>query len=164
MKPVIFLDIDGVLNIAGWKPAKPETDWPDLEYHKVQNGEGVYPMWLSKAMGERLCALDAEIQWLTTWGHDAVQVAKIIGLPLDLEVAAVPQRTFRNWKLDGVIDFHLQHPDRPFVWLDDDAITPLARKWLDERVTPCLGLDIDEDHGITIAQFEQIELFLAEVR
>lgn len=167
MKPVLFLDIDGVLNIAGWKPERPVCDWDDLEFHEVPNYSQGYrfPMYLSPEMGAQLASLDVEIRWLTTWANDAHAVGKLVGLPDNLPVAATPPPLgVRNWKLQAVREFVEDEPGVPFIWLDDDAITEAADKFLESCGVPHLAVKVDENKGIEKTTIESIRVFTKHVK
>lgn len=86
-----------------------------------------FRLWLSREMGRRLGELPVDIAWSSTWSPYVDDViAGAVGLPRGLPVAAAPpgdgeEWTSANWKLAGVQSF-LADQERPFIWLDDDAL------------------------------------------
>jgi hypothetical protein len=111
MQPVLFLDVDGVLN------ALDDTVWNDTVVQRVSpyDDPNSYVMHLSPAMGAAIASLNAEIWWTTTWQHSAHLIGDIIGVQgrgvLDLDQ--------RGWKLAAVQRFLADNP-RPFLWFEDE--------------------------------------------
>ncbi len=107
--PLLFLDVDGVLNAFAFDSRLASFD--DFEEHEVMLDEGngfrmILDLCLSRSMGERIGALSAEIVWATTWEHNADSiVAPLCGLPRSLRVLTRPRSTTRMdgaWKFDEV--------------------------------------------------------------
>lgn len=118
MKPVWFLDIDGVIN--SWPTPPEESPW---EFQKKYiNG---YPIWWANEVVEFINATHsdrAEIQWLTTWETDAnVHFAPGVGITHRFEVQP---RTYegwdRWWKAERMQMFREANPDTPIIWTDDE--------------------------------------------
>jgi hypothetical protein len=137
-RPVVALDVDGVLN--------PSSDQPGFELFEVTVMEGSLPdspfvnplvvpgtvlsVRLSKVHAEWITSLRevAEVVWATTWEHAANELlAPLLGIePLGvIEHSTVPP-TFSQWRNGEVaswkfesIDAHVG--DRPLVWVDDQA-------------------------------------------
>ena len=112
-RPVVYLDVDGVLNAIGGHHAFGDSTGAVVEG---------FTLTLSPALGGRLNRWNAEIRWLTTWGHRANAVGRLIGLP-HRAVAAVPPAgadAAGTWKLDAV-RHEIERTPRPFVWIDDTA-------------------------------------------
>lgn len=79
MKPLLLLDVDGVLNPMG-RPA------PDFRRYRCTIGDDVYTVHLNPRHGRRLLELalvtGSELVWATTWEHHANDwIAPRIGLP-----------------------------------------------------------------------------------
>lgn len=109
MKPILFLDIDGVLNALGG-----ETDWGDSFDVDLFPGQGPFRLTLSRRMGDALNSLGADIVWSTTWQEHAYMVGNLIGIQapvLELD---------QGWKRQAVEDFLADDP-RPFLWFEDNA-------------------------------------------
>lgn len=142
--PLLLLDVDGVLNafddVGGW----------DVLMHGYARAEGNrWPILYSPTVIARLLALhtagQVEIQWLTTWGHDANGgLRELLGMPelvvagtyagdnggeyADTHVGALAEVTASApdhltgewWKFDIVRRIHDADPDRPLIWVDDE--------------------------------------------
>jgi hypothetical protein len=120
-KPLLLIDVDGVLNPVGRH--KPEKGWQRLHL-------GDWWVNLNPMHGEWLNSLaDAfELTWATTWEDEANQyIGPVIGLP-ELPVIRFseedftpetpqPDQRYETWKLPSVKAYV---GDRPFAWLDDD--------------------------------------------
>lgn len=121
-----FLDVDGVLNVIGPRPAG-ANDWPRYLRGPVGNGEGlVWPFVWSPDLVECINLLSAgghvSIRWLTTWEYDAPRyVAPALGLRVGAWVAASDDMPYLRtwWKLRAIRD-HLHDEPGPFIWTDDE--------------------------------------------
>lgn len=182
-RPLVLVDVDGVLNALG--PPVEGTPW--------QTGSAVaegraYPIRWSRPVVERVLGWTelADVQWLTTWGHDAnTSLRHLLALP-ELPVAgthdgagddgsapAAPSHaavapaapdalTGRWWKLDVVRRLVLAAPDRPLVWLDDDLYgQDDVREWMEEHACALL-LAPDPRTGLDDADLREVDAFLRE--
>ncbi|WP_377272613.1 HAD domain-containing protein [Peterkaempfera sp. SMS 1(5)a] len=147
-KPLLYLDIDGVLN-----PARPDP-YDGFDAHTLLG----YTVLLSAGHGRwlRELAVCYELVWATTWEDDAnLHIAPLLGLPVlpvvrlsgyrpqpgDPRVPLMELFSARKWAPI------LRHAaGRPFAWLDD-VIPPrlVRRSWLRRdrlllRVDPQEGL------------------------
>ncbi|MGY1714201.1 HAD domain-containing protein [Geodermatophilus sp. SYSU D01106] len=125
-RPILLLDVDGVLNAprrelpAGWR----------------QGSFNGYRLAWDPTITARLRELHesgrVEIQWLTTWAGDADRLlAEPMGLPRGLRVharAGAAPTGFLGifgggsgwWKLTAAQEVAAAEPDRRIVWIDDD--------------------------------------------
>ena len=166
MKPLLFLDVDGVLNAFEMRNPDRRVVFPD--FRKVS--EQGYTLWLSKQMGQRLAVLPVEIVWVTTWSDHVDRIAEHVGLPTGLRTLGLPRNAAldQSWKFKLVRRFVEQDP-RPFVWIEDDALdwgdtsglTP--RRWADELHVKSLLVTTNPKHGLTPAELDAIEEWLAEL-
>ena len=124
IKPLLLIDVDGVLNPAGKQ--KESKGWG---LHKLAG----FPVWLNPKHGEWLNDLASayDLTWATTWEDEANEhIAPLLGLPQlpvikfthdhddfpekkDGTLLDVP----RTWKLSAVREYV---GDRPLAWIDDD--------------------------------------------
>ncbi|HXZ64234.1 MAG TPA: HAD domain-containing protein [Streptosporangiaceae bacterium] len=141
-RPVLLVDVDGVLNPWG------ATDCPPgFSTHDFFPGERVL---LSRAHGELLTSLASayELVWATAWEHNANRfIAPVLALP-ELPVIEFPvdgrDPYFR--KLPAVIEAVGQ---RPCAWIDDEH-RPDHYTWAARRGVPTLIVDIDPAEGLTL--------------
>ncbi|WP_088281453.1 hypothetical protein [Kineosporia sp. A_224] len=106
-RPLLFLDVDGVL--ALWDPVV------EVERIRLAGATGV-PLLVPVGTAGRLHRLAGrfEMVWATAWGEDAPQfLAPCLGVG-----AAWPVLDFDQYKGAAACDFAA---DRPFAWIDDEA-------------------------------------------
>jgi hypothetical protein len=149
---VLFLDIDGALSALsarhGFKDGR----------RRMVDG---YQLNVSRQLGERIRRLDVEVRWLTTWGEQANEVGKLIGLP-PYAVAALPPSgasSAGSWKLDAVRS-HIAREPRPFIWVDDEAIDEHAEAWAADCGTRSLLVRPKPNRGLEPADLDQMERFI----
>jgi HAD domain in Swiss Army Knife RNA repair proteins len=138
-RPLLFLDVDGVLNPFPDCPEGyaehdlfPEDDEP-VRLAAIHTG------WLEELAG----AFD--VVWASGWGEDANRVlAPILGLP-ELPLVDLPPIPFEpHEKVPGIAAFAA---DRPAAWVDDN-ITSEARAWAARRSAPTLLVDVVSAVGL----------------
>ncbi|MGW5154288.1 HAD domain-containing protein [Nonomuraea wenchangensis] len=150
MRPLLLLDVDGVLNPIGRRPPGYRR------YRCVVDGE-TYVVRLDPRHGRQLLdlaeATGAELAWATTWEEHANDwIAPRIGLP-SLPVVAVNAPTTpvsghgEMFKTPAVAAYAGR---RPFVWFDDQV-------WAEDEeylrvhqgVDDFLLVHVDPAHGLT---------------
>lgn len=151
-RPILFLDVDGVLNPFA---AKPERRPDGYETHRITPAAWAKPLrvWLNPEHGPMLLDLaertGIELVWATTWEHQANEfIGPRIGLP------ALPVVEFGTalhtvaWKWSAVAEYAA---GRPFAWFDDDFTNQqhlrlgfdLARRNMPtrlHRIDPAVGI------------------------
>lgn len=140
-RPVLLVDVDGVLN--PWLADGCPDGFNEYEFFPDEL------VLLSPGHGELLTALadDYELVWATAWEHRANRlIGPVLGLP-ELPVIEFPldgrDRLFR--KLPAVIE---AVGDRPCAWIDDEH-QPDHYTWARQRGVPTLLIDIDPAEGLT---------------
>lgn len=167
-RPMVFLDVDGVVNRFPTLERIPRRkhEFDDLREAKVAG----FPITFSPEMGRRLAALEADIHWLTTWegGNMANRhIAPLFGWePLPTIARADHDKragAFGWWKSSAVKVLVAQHR-RPFVWLDDELAA--ARKhgqiaWLRRCGLP--HLLVSPELGLLPRHLDRIEAWIASL-
>jgi hypothetical protein len=149
--PLLLLDVDGVLN-ALWQGQPPDA-WPEWSRGSATADGRRWPITWAPAVVDRLRGWHAdgvvELQWLTTWGHDANgELRELLGLPelvvagtyqdadqdagmaedLDAHAAVAPAApdplSGQWWKYDVVRRLRDAQPGRSIVWVDDELHRP----------------------------------------
>ena len=185
-RPLVLLDVDGVLNAV---PLWGGSDaWPDWRRGSATAEGREFPITWSPTVVDAVRSWQdrAEVRWLTTWGHSAnSSLRHLLDLP-ELPVAgtyddvdgdpgdpdatgpthasvapAAPDRlTGRWWKFDVVRRLVRSEPGRPVVWLDDDlAGQSSVREWMHVH-TDCLLVAPDPGSGLTADHLAAIGEFL----
>jgi hypothetical protein len=120
-KPIILLDVDGVINFAGSKE-KAKVLWPDIIYERdVVNCAGEeYDILYSPAMVQRINAWNqvAEVRWLTTWDDSA---KTNLAPALKLDSFENSRKSDNDCKITtAVLVGEEQGADGLVIWIDDD--------------------------------------------
>lgn len=146
-RPLLFLDIDGVLNcIEGGHPA-----------YRTQGG---MPVWVPIGVTDRVSRLLEvfEPAWATAWLGSAHREWKpLLGLTDPFPWAFV---AYGNLKLPEIIK---RADGRPFVWIDDDADWELRELGWDRSMVDGLVLAPDPRTGLTDLHVEEALAFAAKV-
>lgn len=180
-KPVLFLDIDGVLN--GVAKQKPLKAWPERDWHKAIYTEGSnrYPLMWSTPVVDWITGLHAsgrvEIRWHTSWQQAAHEFARIVGLPAfavqdcpefeqfmangsRLAAQLIAESMPGWWKYPAVHRFLAE--GRPVIWIDDEIIDEVPRRLrhlLTSQHKLCLVIPTPGS-GIARKQMVEVEAFL----
>lgn len=162
--PVLFLDVDGVLNAsrAGWSRAPRRTH--------VNTAERTFTIrWEPRAvgfLGDLHRSGAAEVRWCTTWQDEAVTcLAPALALP-EFGVCRAPAGGVwtPGWKLAYVVA-GIVHERRDVIWLDDEEITHTARAAVAaaaaEHGVSALLLPTSPSRGMRPDDVETITEFLA---
>ena len=143
-KPLLFLDVDGVLNAV-----------PPIEGQPVTKKLG-FPICIPEGTRERVARLTAAFEpvWATTWRERADTEWRdelgLTGDPWDhIEFASLKLPSI----LDHAVEIHMSDTIvTPWVWIDDDAPWEMRRMGIqhDERTTlilaPDTGKGLEDQH------------------
>ena len=139
-KPLLFVDIDGVLSLFGFGPhAVPPGTW-----HQV---DGIAHLLSHEAAGHLLGLSELfEPIWCSGWEDRAND-----HLPHVLRCGPWPHLTFGpsdgHWKLAAVASYA---GDRPLAWIDDD-LNAAVDAWAATRAAPTLIVRTQPVTGLTAA-------------
>ena len=156
MKPVLFVDVDGVISIWGF----PSDRRPPGEFVNV---DGILH-FLSATAADHLPGLreSFELVWCTGWEERANEyLPKVLRLPGPLPFltfARNPGRTHAHWKLDAIDAYA---GDRPAAWIDD-AHDEACRAWAARRAAPTLLVPTEPAVGFTGAHAARLRAWAAE--
>jgi hypothetical protein len=158
-KPILLVDVDGVISLFGFDGRNPpEGTW--------LNVEGL-PHLCSARAAEHLPALseDFELVWCTGWEEKAGEhLTPLIGLepsPPYLSFDRNPGKGHAHWKL-AAIDGHAG-PDRPLAWIDD-AFNDACHDWARERPGPTLLVTTDPAEGLVASHAQQLREWAVALR
>jgi hypothetical protein len=148
IKPLLFVDVDGVLSLFGFA----ELPGP---MHLV---DGV-PHCIPPASGPRLERLAEryDLVWATGWEEKANEYLPHL---LKLPFRDLPTLTFdgaavfgtAHWKLDAIERYA---DGRPLAWIDD-SLDEECRQWARSRRAPTLLVQTESPVGITDEHVEQL--------
>jgi HAD domain in Swiss Army Knife RNA repair proteins len=146
-RPVLLLDVDGVLNPYG-TPQCP----PGFTEHDLFPGEE--PVRLCPTHGEWITELRQvfDVVWATSWNDEANRLlAPLLRIGV-LPVVTMPQIPFQpRDKVHAIAHFVGQ---RPAVWIDD-LHAPEAWTWSTTRQQPTLLIPITPATGLTREAVDQ---------
>lgn len=151
VKPLLFIDVDGVLSVYGFDGAT--RDPRDL--YLV---DGI-PHHIPAAMGPRVNALlpHFESLWATGWGDRANDhLVHMLGLPSELEVVEFATRPSTDgsghWKLEELTE---RAGNSPAAWIDDGH-NDACESWAAGRSAETLLVSTDPHVGMTDEHVEQL--------
>jgi hypothetical protein len=142
-KPILFLDVDGVISLFGFDP----DAGPPGGFHWVN---GVLH-FISQGCGERILRLPSryELVWATGWEDTANDyLPHLLGLPGPLPVvsfARPPRFGTAHWKIDAIEEF--AGPTRPLAWVDD-CHDESCQAWAERRAAPTLLVPTRCEQGL----------------
>jgi HAD domain in Swiss Army Knife RNA repair proteins len=143
-RPVLFVDVDGVISLFGFDPSHP----PPGSFHWV---DGVVHC-IDESCGPRLTRLAEryELVWATGWEEKANEYLPHL---LSLEARELPVLTFdghavfgsAHWKVDAIDEYAR---GRPAAWVDD-FLDEHCERWAEERDEPTLLVRTESHTGLT---------------
>ena len=151
-RPILLVDVDGVLSLFGFGTAPPSGLVPVAI-------DGI-PHFLSAQAGARLNRLAATFRcaWCTGWEERAEEhLPRLLGLPggwPHLTFAAVAEAPERHWKLGAIESW--AGPQAPLAWIDDDFDHSCA-VWAAARGAPTLLVRTEPATGLGDEHVTQLE-------
>ena len=156
-RPVLFVDVDGVISLFGWRHRTPPG-----AFHHI---DGIVHC-IGRDSGRRLKALASrfELVWATGWEDKANDYLPAL---LALDERELPFLTFdgravfgsAHWKVDAIDAYA---GDRPAAWIDDN-LDETCQAWARRRRAPTLLVETDAAVGITDDDVERLLGFADEV-
>jgi hypothetical protein len=157
-RPILFVDVDGVISLFGFTPGVPELPGP---LHWIDGVAHCIP----DSVGQRLVRLADrfELVWATGWEERANEhLPFLLGLPFrDLPCLVFDGRAVfgsAHWKLDAIDEYA---GDRPAAWVDDN-IDETCRGWAESRSAPTLIVQTLSAVGLTDEHVEELLGWAAE--
>ncbi len=151
MRPLLLLDIDGVISLFGFDPAAR----PDGTFRSV---DGVLHLISATAGHEVIRLLGAfDAAWCSGWEEKANDYLPwALGLPGPLPHLSFDHAVGRadtHWKL-GAIDAYAG-PERPLAWVDD-ALDERCEAWAAARPGPTLLVRTEPAVGLRAQHTERL--------
>lgn len=171
MKPVMLLDLDGVINAIGdLGPDLPLKDWKRGTACSSPGND--WPIRWSPTTVAFLNDIHArglvEIRWHTTWQIAAWNVSDLVGLPR-FDIAVAPENNWdqvamkrRWWKLPAALRVEFEE-NRPLIWCDDDIswqLGPESQKALRANGRVLL-VSPSQETGLAPRHYDKINKFLS---
>jgi Swiss Army Knife RNA repair-like protein len=151
-KPILFVDVDGVISVFGFSP-----DAGDLpgRFHWIDGVAHCIPL----DVGQRLVRVSSrfELVWATGWEEKANEYLPHI---LQLPGGDLPCLMFQgqavfgsaHWKLDAISRYAA---NRPAAWIDDN-IDDTCTAWAAQREAPTLLVPTESDRGLEEAHVDAL--------
>jgi hypothetical protein len=154
MRPLLLLDVDGVLNPFAATRCPPGFG----EYAMFADED---PVRLCPAHGQWIIELGRlfDVAWATGWNDEANRLlAPVLGIP-PLPVLTMPRAFQPRDKVPVIAAFAAR---RPAVWIDD-AHTPEALDWANGRREPTLLITVDPAIGLGRASVDEVLRWVEEL-
>jgi hypothetical protein len=160
-KPLLMVDIDGVISLFG-APMGPGGGPLEGSFHSI---EGM-PHFLSATAAAHLLALSShfELVWASGWEDRADEhLPHLLGLPKGLPFLSFERsvgRSNAHWKLDAIDGYAA---GRPLAWIDD-AFNPACHEWALQRPSPTLLVQTDPEKGLAGRETLRLERWAQELQ
>jgi hypothetical protein len=150
-RPLLLLDVDGVISLFGFDPLHP----PAGRFHLV---DGIVH-YLSATAAEHLdeLGLRYELVWCTGWEERADEhLPAALGLPRGLNhltFGSADGESPRHWKLAAIDAF--AGPRRATAWIDD-VFDESCHAWAAERAGPTRLVQTAPAVGLTAEHVDEL--------
>jgi hypothetical protein len=157
-RPLLLLDIDGVISLFGFDPRRPPPG-------RLLLVDGT-PHYLSATAARLINGLTADfaLVWCSGWEERADEhLPAALGLPAGLahlSFEAPDPRGERHWKLDA-IERHAGG-ERPVAWVDD-TFDASCHSWAASRRGPTLLVATEPAVGLTADHAARLRAWAAEL-
>src|SRR3954454_19293747 len=157
-RPVLFVDVDGVISLFGWNTSGP----PPGTFHSV---DGIIHC-ISAEAASRLARLTPwyELVWATGGEEKANEyLVHLLNLEADLPVLTFDGRAVfgsSHWKVEAIDEYAR---GRPAAWIDDN-LGEKAEAWARNRSEPTLLVHTESATGITDEHVERLLRWADRVR
>jgi hypothetical protein len=151
-RPILFVDVDGVISLFGFAPGDDALPGP---LHWIDGIAHCIP----EDVGARLVSLAErfELVWATGWEERANEHLPFL---LKLPFRDLPSLTFAgravfgsaHWKVDAIDEYA---EDRPAAWIDDNLDEDCIA-WAEGRSAPTLLVETKTWEGVTDEHVEQL--------
>jgi len=154
-RPLLFVDIDGVVSLFGFAPeAAPTGTWTQVD--------GIAHLLSATAARHLLELADSyELVWCSGWEERANEhLPHLLGLGPYPHLSFPPTDSEEHWKLASVEAYA---GGRPLAWIDD-AHDASCHAWAARRGAPTLLVPTDPVTGLDDACAERLRAWAAELR
>jgi hypothetical protein len=148
IKPLLFVDVDGVLSLFGFRELPGPMSWVDGVAH-----------YIPEASGPRLTRLAEryELVWATGWEEKANEyLPHLLKLPFkELPYLSFDGRAVfgtAHWKVASIDEYAA---GRPLAWIDD-SLDDECREWARNRSAPTLLIETESPVGLTDEHVERL--------
>jgi hypothetical protein len=151
-RPILFVDVDGVISLFGFSPGAGQLPgplhWIDGVAHCIPDDVGARLVTLADRF---------ELVWATGWEERANEHLPFI---LQLPFRTLPALVFdgravfgsAHWKVDAIDEYA---GDRPAAWIDDN-IDETCTAWAEGRDAPTLIVETRPSEGLTDEHVAQL--------
>ena len=156
-RPLLFVDVDGVISLYGFDHGAE----PPGSFHLV---DGIVHC-IGSSSAERLARLAErfELVWATGWEEKANEyLVHLLRMESELPVLTFDGRArfgSAHWKLDAIEE---HAADRPAAWIDDN-LDEECRAWARRRAAPTLLVQTEAPTGIGDDHVETLLRWAEEV-
>ena len=157
-KPLLLVDIDGVVSLFGFSGIPPV----DGSFHQI---DGI-PHFLSATAAGHLLDLSLlfDLVWASGWEEKANEhLPHLLGLSEPLPFLRFPRAAASktaHWKLDSIDAYCAE---RPLAWIDD-SFNAACHDWAGSRTAPTLLVSTAPEQGLTSREARLLEVWAGELQ